>query len=147
MPTSVSFMRSWLTNVSHCFFFRERFWLFVSFFFFGHCAECSSSTMVAPFLRHRDVADPSLYHVVAKKESCPSSRWLLTMRHTRETMTTELGRPYCRKRRQFTTTLQFGSQNYSFASSYENSSSKVSSGQGMGNIGENFGVELDESQK
>ena len=29
----------------------------------------------------------------------------------------------------------------------ENSSSKSSSGQGMGKIGENFGVELDESQK
>ena len=40
-----------------------------------------------------------------------------------------------------------GSQIYSYASSYENSSSKSSSGQGMGKIGENFGVELDESQK
>ena len=39
------------------------------------------------------------------------------------------------------------SQIYSYASSYENSSSKGSSGQGMANIGENFGVELDESQK
>ena len=36
---------------------------------------------------------------------------------------------------------------FSFASSYQNSSSKSSSGQGMGNIGENFGVELDQSQK
>ena len=44
-------------------------------------------------------------------------------------------------------TLQFGSQIYSYASSYENSSSKSSSGQGMGKIGENFGVELDQSQK
>ena len=43
--------------------------------------------------------------------------------------------------------LQFGSQIYSYASSYENSSSKSSSGQGMGKIGENFGVELHESQK
>ena len=43
--------------------------------------------------------------------------------------------------------LQFGSQIYSFASSYENSSSKSSSGQGMGKFGENFGVEPDESQK
>ena len=33
------------------------------------------------------------------------------------------------------------------ASSYENSCCKSSSGQGMGKIGENFGVELDESQK
>ena len=30
----------------------------------------------------------------------------------------------------------------SYASSYENSSSKSSGGQGMGKIGENFGVEL-----
>ena len=36
---------------------------------------------------------------------------------------------------------------YSYASSYENSGSESSSGQGMGKIGENFGVELDESQK
>ena len=41
----------------------------------------------------------------------------------------------------------FGSQIYSYASSSENSSSKSSSGQGMGKIGENFGMELDESQK
>ena len=51
------------------------------------------------------------------------------------------------KRRQFITALQFGSQIYSYASSHENSSSKGSSGQGMGKIGENFGVENDESQK
>ena len=36
---------------------------------------------------------------------------------------------------------------YSFASSHENSSSKGSSGQGIGKFGENFGVEPDESQK
>ena len=42
---------------------------------------------------------------------------------------------------------KFGSQIYSDASSYENSSSKRSSGQGMGKTGENFGVELDKSQK
>ena len=42
---------------------------------------------------------------------------------------------------------KFGSQVYSYASSYENSVSESSSGQGMGKIGENFGVELDESQK
>ena len=35
----------------------------------------------------------------------------------------------------------------SYASSYKNYSSKSSSGQGMGNILENFGVEPDESQK
>ena len=34
------------------------------------------------------------------------------------------------------------SQIYSFASSYENFGSKSSGGQGMGKIGENFGVEL-----
>ena len=43
--------------------------------------------------------------------------------------------------------LQFGSQVYSFASSSENSGSESSGGQGMGKIGENFGVELDKSQK
>ena len=48
---------------------------------------------------------------------------------------------------QFTTTLQFGRQIYSYASSHEDSSSKGSSGQGMGKVGENFGVEFDESQK
>ena len=40
-----------------------------------------------------------------------------------------------------------GSQVYSYASSYENSCSEGSGGQGMGKIGENFGVEPDESQK
>ena len=43
--------------------------------------------------------------------------------------------------------LQFGSQIYSYAPSHENSRSKSSGGQGMGKIGENFGVEPDESQK
>ena len=43
-------------------------------------------------------------------------------------------RPYCRKRRKFITALQFGSQNYSYASSYENSCSKSSGGQGMGKL-------------
>ena len=43
--------------------------------------------------------------------------------------------------------LQFGSQMYSYASSYENSCSESSRGQGMGKNGENFGVEPDESQK
>ena len=45
------------------------------------------------------------------------------------------------------TALQFGSQVYSYVSSFENSGSKRSSGQGMGKIGENFGVEFDKSQK
>ena len=36
---------------------------------------------------------------------------------------------------------------YSYASSHENSRRKGSSGQGMGKIGENFGVEPDKSQK
>ena len=48
---------------------------------------------------------------------------------------------------EFIATLQFGSHIYSYASSYEDPSSKISSGQGMGKIGENFGVELDQSQK
>ena len=45
------------------------------------------------------------------------------------------------------TALQLGSHIYSYASSYENSGSESSGGQGMGKIGENFGVELDKSQK
>ena len=44
-------------------------------------------------------------------------------------------------------TLQFGSQIYSYASSYENPSSESSGGQGMGKVGEIFGVELDKSQQ
>ena len=36
---------------------------------------------------------------------------------------------------------------HSYASSYENSCSESSGGQGMGKIGENFGVEPDKSQK
>ena len=51
------------------------------------------------------------------------------------------------ERRKFITALQFGSQVYSYASSYENSCSESSGAQGMGKIGENSGVELDESQK
>ena len=51
------------------------------------------------------------------------------------------------KRKQFITALQFGSQIYSYASSYENSGSKSSGGQGMGKFGENFGVEPDKSHK
>ena len=41
-------------------------------------------------------------------------------------------RPYCRKRREFITALQFGSQIYSYASSCEHSCSESSGGQGMG---------------
>ena len=51
------------------------------------------------------------------------------------------------KGEKFITALQLVSQIYSYASSYENSCSKSSCGQGMGKIGENFGVEPDESQK
>ena len=51
------------------------------------------------------------------------------------------------KGEQFITALQFGSQIYSYASSYENSCSEGSGGQGMGKIGEDSGVEPDESQK
>ena len=53
---------------------------------------------------------------------------------------------FCFSKRDITA-LQLGSQIYSYASSYENSGSESSGGQGMGKIGENFGVELDESQK
>ena len=52
-------------------------------------------------------------------------------------------RPYCRKRWKFITALQHGSQIYSYASSYVNSGSESSCGQGMGKIGENSGEELD----
>ena len=45
----------------------------------------------------------------------------------------------------YSTTIWFTS--FFLCSSYENSGSKSSGGQGMGKIGENFGVELDESQK
>ena len=48
--------------------------------------------------------------------------------------TAQSRRPYCRKRRQFITALQFGSQFYSYARSHENSCSKGSSGQGMGKM-------------
>ena len=41
----------------------------------------------------------------------------------------------------------FRSQIYSYASSHQSSSSISSSGQGMGKIGENFGVEPDKGQK
>ena len=58
-----------------------------------------------------------------------------------------LTKSYCRKRKQFMTALQFGSQIYSFASSQKNSSSKSSSGQGMGKIGKDSGVGPDKSQK
>ena len=47
----------------------------------------------------------------------------------------------------FITALQFGSQIYSCASSYEDSGSESSGGQGMGKIGENLSVEPDEIQK
>ena len=47
----------------------------------------------------------------------------------------------------FITALQFGSQIYSYVQSHESSSSKSSGGQGMGKIGENIGVEPDESQE
>ena len=43
--------------------------------------------------------------------------------------------------------LQFGAHAYSDATSDENSGCKSCSAQGMGKIGENFGVEPDESQK
>ena len=52
-----------------------------------------------------------------------------------------------RKSEKNITALQFGSQIYSYASSYENSGSESSGGQGMGKTVENFGVELDKSPK
>ena len=54
---------------------------------------------------------------------------------------------YCRKRRQITATLQVGTQIFPMPQSYENSRSKGCSGQGIGKIGENFGMKSDKSQK
>ena len=51
------------------------------------------------------------------------------------------------KRFQLTAALQYRSQIYSCASSNEDTRSESSGGQGMGEVGENLGVELDESQK
>ena len=62
-------------------------------------------------------------------------------------ITASSSRPYCRKRIEFITALQSGSQIYSYASSHENSRSESSGRQRMGKIGENHGVEPDESQK
>ena len=47
----------------------------------------------------------------------------------------------------FITALQFGAQIYSYAPSHENSCSESSGGQGMGKIGENFGVEPDKKSE
>ena len=83
----------------------------------------------------------------SKNKSCVySGSWIYKTAYGK--FSTKLSwRPYCRKKRQFITALQFGSQIYSYASSHENSSSKSSSGQGIGNFGENFGAEPDRSQK
>ena len=56
-------------------------------------------------------------------------------------------RTILQERRKLVTAPQFGSQIYSYASSYENSCSESSGGQGNGKIGKIFGVEPDESQK
>ena len=45
------------------------------------------------------------------------------------------------------TALKFGSQIYSNASSHQNSSSKSSSGQGMGKIGKDSGVGPDKKSE
>ena len=65
MPSGVSFMRD-LTHKCESLGFWEKD-LNLYLLFFDHCAGCSSSAMVVSFLRRRDVADPSLYHVVARK--------------------------------------------------------------------------------
>ena len=51
------------------------------------------------------------------------------------------------KGRQFTTTLQFGSQIYSYASSHKNSSSKAAVDKECDKLEKNFSVEPDKSQK
>ena len=56
-------------------------------------------------------------------------------------------RPYCRKRREFITALQLGSQIYPYASSRENSCSESSGGQGMGKLEKISALEPDKSQK
>ena len=87
----------------------------------------------------------------SNKNQKPNLRVFWKLKNICETaygqFSTELSRrPYCRKRRKFITALQFGSQICSCASSRENSCSKGSSGQGMGKIGEIFGVEPDETE-
>ena len=77
---------------------------------------------------------------------CSGSEWINKTAYGR-IIADSSWRTYCRKRRQFTAALQFGSQIYSYASSCEIFHSKGSSGQGMAIIGENFGVELDKGQK
>ena len=64
-----------------------------------------------------------------------------------ETRYHQFTKTICRKRWEFITALPVGSQIYSYASSYEDSGSESSGGQGMGKIREIFGVELGESQK
>ena len=70
-----------------------------------------------------------------KNKTCvySGSSWIYKNAHGR-IIAESSWRPYCRKRRQYTTALKFGSQIYSYASSCENSNSKGSSGQGMGGI-------------
>ena len=83
-----------------------------------------------------------------KNKTCVySGSWWIYKTAYAEFDTASSSRPYCRKRRKIITALQFCSQIYAYASSYEISCSKSSGRQGMGKIGENFGVEPDESQK
>ena len=83
-----------------------------------------------------------------KNKTCVYSRSWWIYENAYGKFSTKLSwRPYCRKKRHFITALKICSQIYSYASSYENSCSKSSGGQGMGNIGEKFGVEPHKSQK
>ena len=77
-------------------------------------------------------------------KTCATPRQMMV-----RTLTTSSTPPqtYCRKRKQFITALQFGSQIYSYASSHKISSRKSSGGQEMGKVEKIFGVEFDESQK
>ena len=89
------------------------------------------------------VMDPTKF-----KKTCVHSRsWWIHKNAYGRIINKSSWEPYCRKRWEFMTALQFGSQVYSYASSYEDSGSESSGGQGIGKIGENFGVEHDESQK
>ena len=56
-------------------------------------------------------------------------------------------RTILQKRRQFTATLQFGTQIYSYVSSYEDACSESSSGLRMGETWKDFGVGPDKNQK
>ena len=71
----------------------------------------------------------------------------LTRKRVEGISTQRSWRPYCMERNELIEPLQSRAQVYSYVWSNEDIRSKSSSGQGTRKIGENFGVEPDESQK